>query len=317
MSRKTIFKAPLFTALSLSLCLPLAGCDAGKEPLAKAAAEESEGKFAEAAAHYEEVCTKGSKLCDTASKLVARLKVKQAWKLIDEGQYVKAAEALKASTQSSDPAAKRAAEEALKYFELTQGLAWEEASAMADKKQARPKMEEIAAAGALVSPKAREWIAKNRPALLLEQVKAACKPGGQGSCAEAGEALSSLHSGSPESAEAKGLVDAEYARIYTRIKEAENLLIQRVAIHDRDKLVERCVENNTSLSPGQDKEQECKEANTPEQMPPIEFLTKAWEKKLSEVGDPYYVKRFEERWTKAGDAGEHDPEPWPKPEGKK
>jgi len=313
---KTTHKAPLFTALSLSLWLPLAGCDAGKEPLVQAAAEESEGKLAEAAAHYNEVCSKGSSLCPTAAKQVERLKVKQAWKLIDEGQYAKASEALKASAQSADAAAKRAAEEALKYFELTQALAWEEASAMPDKNQARVKMEEIAASGAQVSPKAREWLAKNRPALLLDQVKAACKPGGQGSCAEAGEALSSLHPGSPESAEAKGLVDAEYARIYPRLKEAENLMIQRVGIYDRDQLVEKCMETTEGFDP-ESHEAECIQANTPTPMPTVEFLTKAWEKKLAEVGDPYYVRRFEERWKRAGDAGEHDPEPWPKPAGKK
>lgn len=313
---RTTQKAPLLTALSLSLWLPLAGCDAGKEPLAQAAAEESEGKLAEAAAHYNEVCSKASSLCPTAAKLAERIKVKQAWKLIDEGQYAKASEALKAAAQSSDPATKRAAEEALKYFELTQGIAWEEASAMADKNQARAKMEEIAASGSQVSPKAREWLAKNRPAMLLDQVKAACKPGGQGSCAEAGEALSSLHPGSPESAEAKALVDAEYARIYPRLKEAENLLIQRVGIYDRDQLVAKCMETTEGFDPVSH-ETECIEANTLAQMPTVEFLTKAWEKKLSEVGDPYYVKRFEERWNKAGEAGEHDPEPWPKPAGKK
>jgi hypothetical protein len=313
---KTNPKAPFLTALSLALWLPLAGCDAGGEPLAQAAAEESEGKLAEAAGHYNEVCSKASKLCPTASKLADRLKVKQAWKLLEEGQYAKAAEALKAAAQSSDATAKKAAEEALKYSELEHGLAWEEANAMADKKQARPKMEELARVGALVSPKAREWIAKNRPALLLEQVKAACKPGGEGSCAQAGEALQSLHPGSPESAEAKGLVDAEYARIYPRLKEAENLLIQRVGLYDRDQHVKDCV--NTTWAPDMDMvAQHCLESVTPATMPTVEFLTKAWEKKLGEVGDPYYVKRFQERWKQAESAGEHDPEPWPKPAGQK
>ena len=55
---KTNPKAPFLAALSLCLWLPLAGCDAGGEPLARAAAEESEGKLAEAAAHYAEVCSK-------------------------------------------------------------------------------------------------------------------------------------------------------------------------------------------------------------------------------------------------------------------
>jgi hypothetical protein len=241
--------------------------------------------------------------------------VKQAWKLIDEGQYVKASEALKAAAQSSDPAAKRAAEEALKYFELTQGLAWEEASAMADKKQARSRMEELAVAGAQVSAKAREWLEKNRPALLLEQVKAACKPGGQGSCVEAGEALRSLHPSSPESAEAKGLVEAEYARIYPRIKEAENLLIQRVEAYDVDKRVDFCAEHSAGRS--EERELDCLVFLGKQKTPTAKYLTEVWEKKLAEVGDPYYVKRFEGRWKRAGDAGEHDPEPWPKPAGKK
>lgn len=314
----TTRKAPVLTALALFLSLPLAGCDPGKEPLALAAAEESEGKLAEAAAHYGEVCSKGSDLCPTATRLAERLKVKQAWKTIEEGQYTKAKEALQAASQSSDGAAKKGAEEALKYFELVHGLAWEEASAMADKKQARAKMEEIAGLGAQVSPKAREWLAKNRPALLLEQVKAACKPSGEGSCAQAGAELSTLHPDSPENAEAKGLVAADYARIYPRLKEAENLLIQRLSLYDRDQLVEVCLE--AKYGNGMSDEEmraACVEENSPTPMPTVEFLTKAWEKKLAEVGDAYYVKRFQERWERAGDTGELDPEPWPKPEGKK
>lgn len=301
---------PLAAAWLAVALLP--GCDAGADLLAQGAAAEGAGDLAAARAKYKEACDKVAKHCPLATRLGERLAVKEAWKAIDAGEYGKARTALDLARAATDPGVKAAADAVSQAPEYVQGLAWEEASALTDKELALPKIEALADLGAPVSARARAWLDTNRPGILLARVKSACQPGARKACAEAGKTLATLYPASPENAEAQPLVQADYQRVFPLLKQAEGLIIQRVESYDKDQLVTLCVNSGTVTSAG------CEaQVVGARHLPTPSFLAGAWRKKLEEIGDPFFVKSLEARYARAEAAGEHDPEPWPKPAGGK
>jgi hypothetical protein len=296
--------------------LLLAGCDAGKDLLAQGAAKEAAGSFKEAADLYRAVCEKGSPLCPIATQRAERIGLKDARRALDEGRYQDAKAAADAALKASDAGVKRAAEVMSKLADLEKGLAWEQASASADQGAALPDIEAVAAAGVAASPKAREWLSKNRPRILLDRVKAACAPTGQGSCVTAGADVARRAPASPEAAEAQKLVEADYARIYPKLKDAEGLL---------SKLAYACAENKRA-DEAHAKECEieqgivsfaCVRNQEPVQHLPTDKIAADWKKKLDEIHDPALVKPLEVRWPRAEKECEYDAETPPKPAGAK
>lgn len=308
MIRKT---APLLAALWLF------GCDAGNEPFKRAAEAEAAGKLGEAKGLYAEVCAKAadSPLCPVAKRRAAQLGVKEAYKHLAEGQYKTAKELLDAAAGAEDAGVKRAATAALTDPELTAGLAWEEASTATDKAKARAKMDELAAGHSAVAPRAREWLGKNAPSILLAEMKSACRPDGQGSCVELGEKMATMYATSPEAAEAARLVDEEYKRTQPLLKQAERLLIQRLEVYNKKARYDLCV-RDFMPAPGGTAEYACAgslEMEPSENMFSTRVIEQYWDKKLEEIHDPGHIKRLKERYSRIEDKGEYDPEPWPKP----
>lgn len=292
--------------------LPLAGCDAAKDPYARAAAAESAGKLGEARTLYAEACAKAasSPLCTLAKGRAEALSVREAYQALDAGEFGKAKELFTQAGAAEAPAVKAAAAAGLEDEELKAGLALEEAQ-KADKAAARGAMEGLAAGHTKAAPKAREWLAKNGPAMLLEELKAACKEGGAGSCVELGEKMADLYPQSPEAAEAQTLVDAEYERIRKRLSEAEGLLVQRLEVYFKKAKYDACVTEGAA----EQIETSCRGAldlsmsGDPFQTRVIE---KAFDAKLAELGDPGYVNRFRERYKRIEEKGEHDFTTWGK-----
>jgi hypothetical protein len=306
----------------LLLGLPLVtGCDAGKEPLARGAAAESAGNHDEARTAYRTVCEKGSPLCPVATRRLERLPLTEAEHALAAGDWKKAHAALDQSSKSSDAGVKKAAEAMAKIGDLEQGLAWEEVSASAAAKpdEALPRIETIAASGTAVAPKAQAWLVQNRPRLLLARVKAACVPGAALSCRDTGRALAQLYPGTPEATEAAALVEADYARVYPVLQQAEGLVGQRVMITDREAKVEACTKEkiaSETIHNATDHD-DCEREVPSEGIPTDDFLFKAWQKKTAEVHDAGYVKELEAHWSLAAKEGLRDPEAWPKPAAKK
>jgi tetratricopeptide (TPR) repeat protein len=297
----------------LALLVLLTGCDPGADLLGRGADAEAAGNFADARARYQEACDKAPKHCPLATRLRERLSLKEGWKALGSGDYAAAKAAFDVAKSASDLAVKAGAEAAMEAPDLVAGLQWTEALALPDKDQALPKIEAVADLGAPVSAAAHEWLTKNRPAVLLARLKAACHAGARVSCAEAGKALASLHPMSPENAEGQRLVQADYERAYPFLKQAENLLIQRVELYDKDALVTRCIDSS-----GPESAATCETSVVGgRHLPTPSFLDGAWKKKLEEVGDPFLIKGLEARYARAASAGEYDPEPWPKPVGAK
>jgi len=306
--RKT---APLLAALLLF------GCDAGNDPFKRAAETEAASKLSEAKGLYAEVCAKAadSPLCPIAKRRAAQLGVKEAYEQLAEGQYKAAKELLDAAAGADDAAVKRAATMALADPALAAGLAWEEASTATDKTAARAKMDELAAGHSAVAPRAREWLGKNAPAILLAEMKGACRPDGQGSCVELGEKMATTYATSPEAAEATRLSDEEYKRTQPLLKQAERLLIQRLEVYNKKARYDLCV-RDFMPAPGGTAQYSCAgnlEMELSENMFSTRPIEQAWDKKLTEIHDPGHIKRLKERYARIEEKGEYDPEPWPKP----
>jgi len=315
-------------ALAMALLL---ACDGGKELLGKGAAAEAQGSFPEAAAQYRAVCEQRSAFCPGATKQAERLKLKEASAALEQGRYKQAKAALDAALASSDAGVKRGAEALRTSPELEKGLIWEEALAAPNQDEALARIEAVAEAGVAVSIPAKAWLGQHRPQILLGRVKAACKPGGAGSCVEAGRAIARLHPASPEDVEAQQLVAADYARAYPQIVKADSLLAQWALVCDR---VETCFarkEEERTHGPhlyddckdevyaaGKKKEGEGDAANKnegddAEVTPTVDFIKKEWAARLAEIHDAFFVKRLEARWALAEKDCVHDPESPAKP----
>lgn len=298
----------------LAFSLALVGCDAAKEPMAKAREAEAAGKLAEAKTLYGDVCKANEKspFCAVAKQHIESLALREALTAIAEGNVAKVKE--QAASITGGPA-KRAYDALGKTKAMSVWTAFEEANALADKSAVRVKMEELAGASSPVADKAKEWLSKNAPALLLAEVTAACKPDGTGSCMELGAKIVKAYPSSAEGREAQTLVDTEYKRLYPALKQAEGLLVQRLEVYNWQAKRDLCVKLiDSNVEPDV---QACHEAigipadrgdpfNT-------DFLEKAWKKKLDEVHDPGRIKELEARWDKIASSGIYDPANLPKP----
>jgi hypothetical protein len=217
---------------------------------------------------------------------------------------------------STDSGVKRAAEAMSKLPDLETGLIWEEATALANPNEALARFETVAEAGVSAAPQAQEWLTKNRPRILLERVKAACAPASQGSCADGGKELAARHPASPESAEARKLVEADYARIFPLLGQTDRILALRQMLHDKDLKKAACdeadkssfVEPNCAGQPG--------EQESDEPAPTVESLTERWTKLLEQIHDPHFVKLLKESWE-AAERGDYAPETRPRPPAQK
>lgn len=292
----------------------LGGCDAAKEPMAKAREAEAAGNLAEAKKLYADACkaAEQSPFCAIAKQHIDALTLREAMQLATENNYVKLKEAGATITGAS---AKRAFDALMKTKAVSNAAAFEEAIAMPDKAAARVKMEELATTSSSVADKAKEWMAKNGPGLLLAEVKAACKVDGAGSCVDLGKKITTTYPSAAEAAESQALVEAEYKRLYPVLKQAEGLLVQRLEVYNWQAKKDLCAkliepENDVELASCNETVGVPSDRGDPFN---TDFLEKAWKKKLEEVHDPGRIKVFEDRWFKIASAGMYDPANLPKP----
>lgn len=299
----------------LGFAFLLGGCDGAKEPMAKARAAETEGKLAEAKTLYGDVCKANEKspFCAVAKQHIETLTAREAIAALSEGNAGKVKEL--GATATSGPA-KRIFDALGKTKTMTALAAFEEANAGADKSAARAKMEELAKTSSPVADKAKEWLGKNGPGLLIAEVKEACKADGKGSCSELGQKLVKAYPSSPEAAEAQTLVDAEYKRLFPVLKQAEGLLVQRLEVYNWEAKRGLCLQ----MADPNNIESETQACNEAVGIPAdrgdpfnTDFLEKAWKKKLDEVHDPGMIKVLEDRWKKIAADGIYDPANLPKP----
>ena len=308
--------------------LALAGCDAARAPFAAGADAEAAGKLDDAIARYDEVCARAgtSALCARAAVRADRLRFRRALAAIDDKRFGVAKRELEAITGSKDAATHAAAAALAAAPDLVQGAAWDEASALTDKRAALPRVEALASAHVSVSADAEAWLTKHRPALLLEDVKAACGPalakkpdptdGGDPaedpSCSELGKNLALLHADAPETAEAARIVDAEYRRMYPALKKTQALIQKEHAMGEREQRIQDCM---SAIGPAVDPvgsriwmvREQCEDRERKEDPMASSALSSDWDDVSKEIRDPAIAARLKKQ--------REGPEPmgWPPP----
>jgi hypothetical protein len=244
---------------ALVAALSLLGCDAGKEPYNQGVALEEQGKLVEAAAQYDAVCRRApdSKLCAPSVTRSAEARLHAAEDLVRAMKFEDASKLLEGVRDSHDDAGRTKANDRLKSLDLVQGLKWEAAQRKPDKRAALVDVEAVGASGAPIAAKAAEWLARERPAILVSQAREAC-PSDQADCVPTCSKLERLRPGTPEATEANALREAWQQRADARVEQArrdkekklyplriqaEKLLQQSVQLYAAQKQHERCMVN--------------------------------------------------------------------------
>jgi hypothetical protein len=198
------------------LLLPLstAGCSSSSPSFNEGENLEAQANFEEAAQKFELACAEApaSPECQKSGARAASALVTAATKAIEKNEFGKAERLLLRALVNADESTTKDIEARLGKEDLTEGIRFEGAAADADKARALRTMEAIATGNSPAAGGAKAWIEKERPGLLVAQVKAACSPAHEGSCSDLFEKLGVLAQKPPGFDEAKAAHDAEQKR---------------------------------------------------------------------------------------------------------
>lgn len=221
--RKRWFRS-LVTA---GLAVTAAACSSpAKSVMTDAAALEAQGKLEEAAAKLEMGCalSPSAEPCPASDAKAAETWQSAAEKAMTEGRYRDAERLFHRATLTADEAGKTRIRERLGKDDLVQGLLYERALGVADKAAAAEILEAVAKHDVPAGAKAKEWLAKERPALLAAAVLAACGPAHEGSCTKTWAAFQATSAKGPELEKAQAAAEAEERRVYPLRVQAEGFL---------------------------------------------------------------------------------------------
>jgi len=308
----------------------------------EAEALEGQGKLEEAAAKFELTCAHAPEgdACRAADGRAAEARLKAAEKALGDNDPVLAERLLTRALLTADDATAKKGTDRLASDEMVQGLAYQRALGHADPKDIAAAMVGIAATTSPAAVRAKAWLDKERPGIVVAAVKVACGLPREGSCSGAAAALKAAALAGPEADAATALVEDEERRIYPERVKAEALLRTLAAIATQDRLMGFC--NNVISVIGIEAINRCGDANVPEPTVAVRdalrhqrmFTELTWRRTLRSIGDPALVAPLEQRKQKAveecsskGDAGEikcavagldiPKPKPAPKPALKK
>ena len=317
------------TTIAVVSGILLSACDEGKGIYDEAVTLEEAGQLPQAVEKYDAVCRRApdSKMCDPSVVRAAALRIKLAEQLLQQLKFKEAEGYLKNVAGGDDDKTRKKAEELLASQDLTQGLLWEKAVAMADKSHAMGDIEVIAESGASVAEVAKKWLAKERPALLLAEAEAACKPNITKLCSGKCTRLVQLHPGTPQAAkamqmgemareaEAKAKVEAEATeakRLYPLLVEAEKLIAQAQRYWQRDQAHDRCVLGSLAGNPDPLVAiAQCGDATSHTR--DSDKLREKWELLLEEIRDRDKVDVLKKRFNDAEEHGEYQKQTLQKP----
>lgn len=316
---------PRWTGVLGALALCAGGCGSpAKNVLSDAAALESQGKLEEAAAKLEMGCALSplAEPCPASDAKASETWVKAAEKAMTEGRYRDAERLFHRATLTADDAAKAKIRERIGGEDLQQGLMYERSLGLTDKASASAAMEKIAEGKAPSAVKAKEWLAKERPALLAAAVLAACGPEHDGSCTRTWDLLQSSGATGPDVDKAREAAEAEARRVYPLRVQAEGFLpifLQRWK--DKDE-VAKCV---STMSDGESSnpEGDCALRVYGEGAPDERYDAQhnqdtLFRRTLKQIGDAQLTKDYEARRTAAEQSGNYSklvvdkPKPAPK-----
>jgi len=294
----------------------LVGCDAGKAPYNEGVALEEKGQLAEAAEKYDAVCRRApdSKMCPPSVGRAAAARIKVAEAALTAFKFSEAEVVLKKVVETGDSDGKTKAKSLLDSNDGVQGLAWEKAAAMTDKAKALPDMESVAGSGASTAGKANEWLAKERPAILLAAATQACSPKVTDACAPACERLVKLHP-----AEADKVKDylasvrtAQDEHLYPLLVQAEKLLQEMAKFKKASQAQDACLLPAMAANPDN-----VMAAMAACPKPPgrsSDVIEQDWNNLIAKFTDQSRVTALQERWKQADEEGKYDKQEPKKPD---
>ena len=309
--------------------LVIGGCaKPGRDAFAEAEALEAQGKAEEAARMFELTCawSPAGEKCASSDRRAAEVRLKAAEKAMSAGQFLAAERLATLAFACLDGATAQQAKDRLGSDDLLQGLAYERALARGTPREIQQAMEPIAATKTPAGALATTWLGKERPAILVGAVKAACGPKHEGSCSKAAAALRAAAITGPESDEAIALAEAEERRIYPIRVNAEVFLKNFVAVAERDDLIATCMatsEGPGEISPGSVRATCLDNGLTPNHSAPPEQVAEqlqkhrvnatVWLRAMKSIADPEIVAALEERKKKPSYEKVEVPKPPPAP----
>jgi hypothetical protein len=306
----------------LGCSLVFAGCSSPPSVVAEAEALEAQGKLEESGAKLDLACAlaPGTPDCAASDAKATAVRMKAAEKAINDGKFIEAERLLRLAQLTADEAASQGAADRLAKPDLIEGLRYERALRETDKVRATKVMEAVAASGAPPAAKAKEWLDRERPAGLVEEVKAACGPERRGSCSKTWSLLQALPAKPPGFDEAAALAQEEERRIYPMRGEAERFLPVFAARWKKKEAFERCLaEKAVEVPEEHQRTQDCRgdiwEKETYERYDGEKLEETLFRRRLKAIGDPEIVGPLEERKKQAIESGVYAPLSIPKPAG--
>lgn len=286
------------------------GCSAsGPDVVPEAEALEGQGKFEEAAAKFEIACANrpDDAKCPSSGERAAKARLKAAEKAMSEGRYADAEKTLLHAFLTAEGAVQTEIADKLASADLKDGLRYQRALLLPEKALTKKTLDEIAASGApAVQAKAKEWLDKERPALLIAAVKDACGPAHKGSCTSAFAKLKEAGLKGPEADEAQAIAEEEERRVYPKRVEAERFLAVFASQKTKENGVEKCVEEGSAGAPGQTaalKASCWEEAFGTDWYQPRKNNENLWRRLMKTIADPDLVAPLEARKREALSTG--------------
>jgi hypothetical protein len=296
--------------------LLLSACNKpGRDVVAEAEALAAQGKGEEAARMFDLACCYGpeGEKCASSDRRASEARLGAAEKAMGAGQFLAAERLLILARATADEGAAQKARERLASEDLMRGAAYERALTLGKTPAAQKAMEAIAATKTPAAALAKTWLDKERPAIVLGVVKAACGPAHEGSCTEVTTALRAAALSGPESEEATAITDAEERRVYPLRLNAETFLQNFIGESLHNGLIEMCMAPPDSMGEGRSGDSKkviCLDSHldpghcmprekVEEQLQSHRVNETAWRRAMTAIADPALVAPLEERKKKA------------------
>jgi hypothetical protein len=307
-------------SLALGLGLAAAACSSpAKNVMTDAAALEAQGKLEEAAAKLEMGCalSPSAEPCPASDGKASETWQKAAEKAASEGRYRDAERLLhRALLTTADDAGKAKIRERIGKEDLAQGLLYERALGIADKAAAAAVMEDVAKHEAPAGAKAKEWLAKERPALLTAAVMAACGPEREGSCTKSWAALQASGAKGPDVDKAQAAAEAEERRVYPLRVQAEGFLPVFLGRYRKKEELAKCLSGTgegETTSPEADCSNKVWNMSAEDRYDGDKNQDTLFRRTLKQIGDSALVADLEARRAAAETSGNHVKQDVPKP----
>lgn len=292
--------------------LLIAGCSNAAPSFKQGENLEAEGKFEEAAQAFDLVCAEAPEgpECSKAGARVTNALTTAATKAMEKNEFGKAERLLLRALAGADEAAAGDIEARLGKEDLVDGIRYELAVADPDKQRAGTTMKALAASSSPIAKLANAWLEKERPGMLVMQVKAACGPNHEGSCTATFAELDALAQKPAGYDEAKAAYETEQKRTEKGRAELERFLAVFAQRGKKQLDFDACMSKASSEQPDYVNARDCNEQTSTDNKAPHERFDarqtedNLFRRRLATLMDSALEASYDERRVQALASGE-------------